>query len=128
MDERNKQIQQGVVEGVEMIQSGAAAGDEVMQVFATSVARRVPDIRTEELRRMAIAMLEEIQRNYDRANKTEQYFMKFTDPNRPNESVREMVERGWPEDSAARKRGRRQGAGTRSAKEARRPKVRRTPK
>ena len=102
MDERNKQIKQGVVEGIEMIQSGAVVGDEVMQVFATTVARRVPDVRIGELRSMAIAMLEEIRCNYERANKTKEYSMKFADPDRPNETVREMVERQWPDDSATR--------------------------
>ena len=62
MDERREQIKQGVVNGVEVIQSGAAAGHEVMEVLATSVARRVPDARVEELRSMATAMLEEVQR------------------------------------------------------------------
>jgi hypothetical protein len=85
MDERNDQIKQGVVEGVEVIQSGAAAGHEVMQVFASSVARRVPDVRIEELHSMVTAMLEEVQRNYERANKTNEYSMKFAEPNRSNE-------------------------------------------
>ncbi len=115
MDERNDQIKQGVVEGVEVIQSGAAAGHEVMQVFASSVARRVPDVRIEELHSMVTAMLEEVQRNYERANKTNEYSMKFAEPNRSNEAVRKILERGravarrWPEDSAARMRTRRAG-------------------
>jgi hypothetical protein len=115
MDERNEQIKQGVVEGVEVIQSGAAAGHEIMQVFATSVVRRVPDVRTEELQSMVIAMLGEIQRNYERANKTKEFSMKFAEPNRSNEAVRKVLERGravarlWPEDFAARMRTRRAG-------------------
>ena len=125
MDERREQIKQGVVNGVEVIQSGAAAGHEVMEVLATSVARRVPDVRVEELRSMATAMLEEVQRNYERANKTKEYSVKFADQNRPNETVREMVERGWSDDSAGT-RGRPHGARTRSAKKARRPRARRT--
>ena len=32
--------------------------------------------------------------------------MRFADPTRPSETVREMVERRWPEDSAVRMRGR----------------------
>ena len=28
--------------------------------------------------------------------------MKFADPDRPNETAREMVERRWPDDSATR--------------------------
>ena len=127
MDERREQIKQGVVAGVEVIQSGAAAGHEVMEVLATSVARRVPDVRVEELRSMATAMLEEVQRNYERANKTKEYSVKFADPDRPNETVRQMVDRGWADDSAARTRGRPHGARARSAKKARRPRARRTP-
>ena len=129
MDERNEQIKQGVLEGVEVIQSGAAAaaeGHEVMQVLATSVARRVPDVRGEELRSMATAMLEEVQRNYERANKTKEYSVKFADPSRPNETVREMVERRWPGAFAARTRGRPHGAWASFAKEVRRPWARRT--
>jgi hypothetical protein len=115
MDERNEQIKQAVVEATELIQSGATAGHEIMQVFATSVAQRVPDVRIEELHSMVIAMLGEIQRNCERANKMKEYSMKFADPNRPNETVREMVERRWPiqrrwpEDCAARTRGRPHG-------------------
>lgn len=94
-----------------------------MQVLTTSVARRVPDVRVEELRSMATAMLEEVQRNYERANKTREYSVKFADPNRPNETVREIVECRWTEDPAARTRGP-HGARARSAKEARRPRAR----
>jgi hypothetical protein len=126
MDERREQIKQGVVDGVEVIQSGAAAGHEVMEVLTTSVARRVPDVRVEELRSMATAMLEEVQRNYERANKTKVYSVKFADPDRPNETVREMVDRGWADDSAARTRGRPHRARARSAKKARRRRARRT--
>jgi hypothetical protein len=93
MDERNEQIKQGVLEGVEAIKSDAAAGYEVMQVFATSVAQRVPDVTIEELHSMVIAVLEEIQRNCEHDNKSAEYFMKFGDPDRPSETVREMVER-----------------------------------
>lgn len=93
MDERNEQIKQGVLEGVEAIKSDAAAGYEVMQVFATSVAQRVPDVTIEELHSVVIAVLEEIQRNCEHDNKSAEYFMKFGDPDRPSETVREMVER-----------------------------------
>jgi hypothetical protein len=126
MDERNEQIKRGVVEGIEVIQSGAAAGHEVMQVLATSVTRRVPDVRVEELHSMATAMLEEVQRNYERANKPKEYSMRFADPTRPTETVREMIERELPEDSAARVRGRPHGARVRPAKENHRPRARRT--
>jgi hypothetical protein len=93
MDERNEQIKQGVLEGVDAIKPDAAAGYEVMQVFATSVAQRVPDVTIEELHSMVIAVLEEIQRNCEHDNKSVEYFMKFGDPDRPSETVREMVER-----------------------------------
>ena len=121
MDERNEQIKQGVVEGIEVIQAGAAAGHEVMQVLATSVTRRVPDVRVEELHSMVTA-----KRNYERANKPKEYSIRFADPTRPNETVREMIERELPEDSAARVRDRPHGARVRSAKENRRPRARRT--
>ena len=114
MENRNGQIKQGIVEGVQVIQSGAVAGHGVMQVLANSVTRRVPDVRIEELRAMITVMLEEVQRNYERANKAKEYSARFADPTRPNETVQEMVERELP-DSAARVRGRSHGARVRSA-------------